>query len=112
MRKLLSADRVRDLLRDGLTVADLIEELSMCNPEAIVAFRDPYGDRGETMQVLPVGEVEEMEAPAYLYETAYSESRLAVGEIEDCDCGSDEEQAVLLEQAEAAADEVPVVFLF
>jgi hypothetical protein len=76
----MTADVIQRL-QSGLTVADLIAQLSDLPPQAIVIFTADYGDRSHTQQVFTVRSAEEFEES--IDETAYSNSGLGVTEYED-----------------------------
>lgn len=67
----------------ALTVRDLISELKTQDPDAYVVFESDYGDRGHTMQALPVETVDCLSNEEYLKETAYSKSGIGIYEAKD-----------------------------
>jgi hypothetical protein len=69
--------KIHDVVESGMTVADLIEELQMCDPDAQVVFACDYGDITHTMQALPVETIDEA-STLNLYKSAYSSSEVAV----------------------------------
>lgn len=66
-------------LESCITVEGLIGYLKRFDPQARVLFACPYGDRGRTIQALPVESMEEYDAST-ISETAYSESGMAFDE--------------------------------
>ena len=71
-------------LRSGMTVRDLIDELSHLDPEAVVVFACDYGDICHTQQALPVSSAEELDPDEHRIDSsAYSQSGLAVERVED-----------------------------
>jgi len=76
------------LIRRGITAQELREELAECDPNAIVVFACDYGDICHTKQALPISRVEELDENA-LYESAYSNSGVAVVDDEDDDDDED-----------------------
>jgi len=72
-----------------MTVQELIENLSECDPQAEIRFVCDYGDYHHTQQALPVASVRQMEPPwEVIVESAYSQSQEALvetrpGEEED-----------------------------
>ena len=59
MRTLTSSDLRTP--KTGLTVAELIDELSTHDPEAIVVFACDYGDICHTQQAMPVSSADELD---------------------------------------------------
>lgn len=74
-------------LRNALTVAQLIEALQECNPEAKVVFTCDYGDHCHTQQALPLEEVRDLDFCERLENSAYSQSGLALCEYDPLDEG-------------------------
>ena len=75
----------RDLhtLKTGMTVRDLIDELSTFDEDAIVVFACDYGDICHTQQALPVSSAAEIDPDEErVVRSAYSQSGLAVEEVE------------------------------
>lgn len=73
-----------DKLRNALTVAELIEMLSDCDPKAVVFFASDYGDRIHTQQALPVREVmlDASDEGQIVSESSYSHSGMAFKDAE------------------------------
>lgn len=93
--------QVERLLRGGMTVGEIIDDLSSYDRDAKVVFVCNYGDYGNTQQALPIGRIESLdEADAYLEESAYSQSHLALHEDEDDEEDEDEAQSEKDAQAE------------
>lgn len=75
-------------LNRGMTVADLIEVLQDCDPEARVMFACDYGDISHTQQVLPVDEAADLSdlEGSYLADSGYSRSGVSLEtELDDDD---------------------------
>ena len=73
-------------LKTGLTVRDLIDELSTFDEDAIVVFACDYGDICHTQQALPVSSATEIDTDEErVVGSAYSNSGLAVEELETDD---------------------------
>lgn len=71
-------------LSGAITVQDLIDELSHCDPEAKVVFACDYGDICHTQQALPVSSAESLDPDNLRLATSgYSQSGLAVEEIDE-----------------------------
>lgn len=70
---------VKQIVSSAMTAKQVIEMLEDMPPDAPVFFVCSYGDHSRTQQALPVESVEEAEAK-YLYDTAYSQSGLALRE--------------------------------
>ena len=88
-------------LRNGMTVRDLIDELSQLDPEAVVVFACDYGDICHTQQALPVSAVEELDPDEQRIEpSAYSQSGLAVERVGD---DEDDEDDVLDDEYDGPA---------
>ena len=84
--------QVERILNRGLTVAELLDVLESCNPDARVVFVCDYGDHCHTQQALPVGEAEELHHDYdELRESAYSQSGLALCERRRDDDDEDDE---------------------
>lgn len=84
MSRLISSDSPQ--LSNALTVAQLIEELHGCPPNAVVLFGCDYGDYSHTEQALPITEVEVVRGHSVtVVESAYSHSRMAFHEVGDDD---------------------------
>jgi hypothetical protein len=78
-------------LKTGMTVADLIEELSQFDEDAIVVFACDYGDIVHTQQALPVTSAAEIDTDEErVVRSAYSNSGLAVEEVERDEDGEPE----------------------
>src|SRR5262245_44806234 len=94
--KATTPERIGQKLRNGMSVADLIEMLQDCDPAAKVVFQSDYKDYTHTQQLIRIDEVEAFNPDQYrIYETAYSESGLAVDAIEEDDTdGNDEQDSV------------------
>jgi hypothetical protein len=73
----------------GMTKRDLIAALEEYDDDAFVVFQIGYGDYVNTQQALPIADVEAASINQ-LYESAYSNSRIAINEDEDCDEDSDQ----------------------
>jgi hypothetical protein len=80
---------VRGLLKNAITVADLIAELEQFDGDAVVLVASDYGDISHTMQVAPVDCIEVLDPrEARLEESGYSNSGVALAECDqddDCD---------------------------
>lgn len=86
-------------LRGALTVAELIEHLEGCNPEALVLFACDYGDYHHTQQALLVREVTDPENDGQMLVTsAYSHSGLAVEYKDDEDYEAEDSDSHLEKQ--------------
>lgn len=95
--------KIERILKAGLTVQDLIEELSFLPPDAIPVFKCSYGDHGCTQQLLPICSVTELDYDeGTLEETAYSDSKVAYDEYPSSKHEDEEERA------EREAESVPV----
>lgn len=81
--------KVQRVVASGMTVARLRDKLEGCPDEAVVVFVCDYGDHCHTPQALPVCSVEE---EGRLYETAYSESGVALRDEGD-ERGTDDDHA-------------------
>ncbi len=77
---------VQQVMGSAMTAKQMIEMLEDMPPDAVVFFSCNYGDHSRTQQALPIESVEESEVK-YLYDTAYSQSGIALRE----DQGSDED---------------------
>jgi len=74
-----------------ITKAQLIDALEGLDDNDLVAFSADYGDRGHTMQALPIhGNVNE----EYVQRSGYSASGWAVAESTDDDGDSDDIESV------------------
>lgn len=83
--KTLTSGELRTL-KTGMTVADLIDELSHHDSDALVVFACDYGDHGHTQQALPVTSADELDPDEErVVSSAYSHSGLAVDAIEHDD---------------------------
>lgn len=70
---------IERLLRGGMTVGEIIDDLSSYSRDAKCVFVCDYGDHGHTQQALPIGRIESLdEADEMLKESAYSQSHLAL----------------------------------
>jgi phosphopantothenoylcysteine synthetase/decarboxylase len=79
-------------LKTGMTVRDLIDELSTHDPEAIVVFACDYGDICHTQQALPVSSAAELDTDEErVVGSAYSHSGLAVEELESDDADDEDD---------------------
>ena len=95
-----TAEQARRKLRNATTVQDLIDELSHMDPTALVVVQSNYGDHCRTQQLTAVENVDEFDPESMrVYETAYSNSGLAIDEREYGDEG--DEHLTPEEQAEA-----------
>lgn len=92
-------------LGNAFTVAQLIEELQQYPEEALVVFATDYGDHCHTKQALLVGNVEHTTSSC-IYDSAYSNSGLAIREETDREDDQDDD-----ESDDADLNEVDVVFL-
>lgn len=63
--------------QDWITVGDLIDTLKDIDPNTPIAIVSDYGDRSHTQQACPIDSID-FENNAHLYETGYSQSRLAI----------------------------------
>lgn len=88
----MKTDIIRQLGR-ALTVAQLIEELQQYPEEALVVFASDYGDHCHTTQALLVTSVEQTYSTC-IYDTAYSDSGLAIREDSDSEDGEEDEEKV------------------
>lgn len=90
---------IQDVYENAITVEELIEELSMLNPNAKVFMKVGYGDVGDTPQALPVSNIDSDLTTADMYESGYSRSRVAFvvddGEPRDDDYEEGEDVVVL-----------------
>ena len=77
---------VKNIIDTGMTVSQMMEMLGEMQQDAIVFFSCNYGDHSRTQQALPIESIEESEVK-YLYDTAYSQSGIALRE----DQGSEED---------------------
>ncbi len=80
-----------------MTVAELIDALGDCDPDAVVVMLSDYGDYSHTMQALPIKECDGITGDQVVVEEpGYSHSGLALvesdGRDEDEDEESDEEE--------------------
>ncbi len=98
MTKLIGSDHRN--FRTAMTVAELIEALQDCDPDAIPLFTVDYGDYHHTQQALPVKECEGLTYGQFVVESAYSQSGMALVEDEDDDAAGNhdaqEQQFVIL----------------
>lgn len=78
------AMKFEDVIEVGLTVKQLCELLSNCDPDAKCFFTCSYGDYHDTMQAIPVEEVLELTSDR-LHESGYSQSRVAIDLVDDPD---------------------------
>ena len=85
----MNASKVERKLGRALTVEDLIAELEQYPKDARVVFACDYGDHSHTDQALPIENVEELTG-AVLYESGYSQSGLAIREMDEDDEDSEE----------------------
>ncbi|MFA5376304.1 MAG: hypothetical protein WC455_11220 [Dehalococcoidia bacterium] len=85
-------------LQDGLTVADLIDELRNYDENALVLFACDYGDHCHTQQALPIRTVDEYHL-GVLEESAYSHSGVSFREPDerDEDCPDMDRSVIILE---------------
>ncbi len=75
---------VNRILNTAYRVQDLIDELTRCDPEAVVVFGCNYGDRGKTEQAIPVADVTEMDYGCETIDKSpYSQSGLAIKNSDD-----------------------------
>lgn len=89
---ILTATKARARLGNAMTVADLIDELSHMDPAALVVFQSDYGDYTHTQQVTPVGNADEYDPDVQrLYDSAYSNSEVAVKDLDEDDEDEDRE---------------------
>lgn len=96
--------RIGRQLKNAMTVADLIEALQNCDPDAVVVFGCDYGDHCHTEQALPVSTVDELDSSEVLTDSGYSNSGVAIHSLDDEDTVGDE--------AESDSDQLgPVVVL-
>ena len=58
----------------GMTVADLLAELSRLDPESVVLIQSNYGDYHNTQQLLPIEEVAEADTRNVVDNSGYSHS--------------------------------------
>jgi len=70
---------VADKLAQGMTVRELMDELSAYNEDAIVVFACDYGDHCHTLQALPINSVDEL-GDRVIDKSAYSLSGLEIAE--------------------------------
>ena len=77
-----SQREIEETLCTGMTVADLIERLQDCDPDATVLFVCDYGDYHHTTQALLVEDIEERTARS-LVDSAYSRSGLALVDADE-----------------------------
>lgn len=98
---------------DRMTVADLMGKLSGMDPEASVVFESDYGDYTHTRQLTTVGEVVAFDpAEEQLYETAYSDSEVAIRDRDqDEDDDEEPEDKAAREAEEQAQEQFNVVIL-
>ena len=92
--------RVDRILERGLTAAQLIEKLQDMPADAVPVFACDYGDHTHTQQIFPITEVEELNQSGFtLRESAYSQSGVALREVDEDDYDTEIENtpnAVLL----------------
>lgn len=75
---------LRTLLKTGMTVRQLIEELECHDPDAVVVYATSYGDYHSTTQALHVQMVESGEDRREgLAESSYSNSGVALVEDDE-----------------------------
>lgn len=79
-------------LKNGITVAELIEQLQASDPDAKVLFVCDYGDYHHTQQALPVSEVRGIEYGENVVESAYSQSGLALYQEDAQDMDGEEKE--------------------
>lgn len=75
--------QVQRVLKRCMTVAELIAELQGYDEDAKVVFACDYGDHCHTEQALMVRSVDGIDAGEELRPSAYSQSGIAVGRVED-----------------------------
>ena len=85
MRAVLNQKAAACKLSNAMTVRDLILHLNGMDEDALVVFQSNYGDRARTQQLTAVASAEEYDNGGDLrvYETAYSDSGLAVDEADE-----------------------------
>lgn len=82
---------IESVLKSALTVRELREQLDNYADDNKVAFVHPYGDIGNTLQLLPVTDTEEFDGElSELVKTAYSDTKVAVQD-RDADEEEDDE---------------------
>ena len=89
---------VEQVLEQSYTVRQLIAELKGMDPDARVLFTCDYGDRHDTQQALPIGEIDEYESNL-LRESGYSQSGVAFVEGDGESLASadeDEDEAIVI----------------
>lgn len=102
-------DEIKLMLQQAVTVQWLLDELSHMPPDARVMFSCDYGDHCHTEQLLPVGNTTEFDPDEQkIYKTAYSNSGLAVSDIDEED---DDFHAASSGFSKEPSDEVAVVIL-
>lgn len=72
---------VKQVLRDVMTVGQLIEELQGMDPDAVVLYVCDYGDHCHTQQALPIASVVEATADQ-LAPSGYSQSGVSYHEAD------------------------------
>lgn len=77
----MKANKTNRNLKNAMTVKDLIAELELMDPDAVVLFVTNFGDYHRTQQALPIESVDEMDETEFLRETPYSDSGLAIDEM-------------------------------
>lgn len=89
---------INQLLRQAMTVEELIDILQDCYPGTKVIFKCDYGDISHTQQALAVSSVELLAESGFtLRESGYSNSRVAVEECDDDEePGVDEYDVIIL----------------
>lgn len=92
------SNAIQRLLERASTVAELIEELQMLDPESKIIFTSDYGDRCKTQQAFADYTVDELDPESEtLAETGYSGSGVCVQENDEAeDSYSDEFDNVVI----------------